>query len=65
MTALAQLSYPEVCLLLGLIALIGWELNQALSSHSWVSIYRPTLFVAVIFGYYVLVGPRRNDLPRP
>jgi len=59
MTALAQLSYPEVCLLLGLIALIGWELNQALSSHSWVSIYRPTLFVAVVFGYYVLVGPLR------
>jgi hypothetical protein len=57
MTGLLQLDFFEGLLVIGLIGLIAWELQQSLSSRSWVDIYRPTLVVAAVFGYYVLVGP--------
>lgn len=60
MNALAQLDGWELLLVLVLIALISWELLQALRSRSWVSIYRPTLFVAVVLSYYALAGPLRG-----
>jgi hypothetical protein len=59
MNALALLDGWELLLVLALIALIGWELLRALRSRSWVSVYRPTLFVAVVLGYYTLAGPLR------
>ncbi|MEA5474689.1 hypothetical protein VB716_10700 [Synechococcus sp. CCY9201] len=59
MNALAQLDGLELLLVLALIALIGWELLQALRSRSWVAVYRPTLFVAAVLGYYTLAGPLR------
>jgi hypothetical protein len=59
MNALAQLNGWELLLVLALIALIGWELQRAFSSRSWVSVYRPTLFVAVVLSYYTLAGPLR------
>ncbi|QPN65939.1 hypothetical protein [Synechococcus sp. CBW1006] len=54
-----QLDFWEAAFVFGLIALIGWETWQAFSSRSWVSAYRPTLFVAVILSYYCLLGPLR------
>ncbi|WP_411875726.1 hypothetical protein [Vulcanococcus limneticus] len=59
MTALASLDGWELLLVLALAALIGWELLRALQSRTWVAVYRPTLFVAAVLGYYVLVGPLR------
>jgi len=59
MNALAQLDGSELLLVLALIALIGWEVLQALRSRSWVAVYRPTLFVAAVLGYYTLAGPLR------
>lgn len=59
MNALAQLDGRELLLVLALIALIGCELLQALRSRSWVAVYRPTLFVAAVLGYYTLAGPLR------
>lgn len=60
MTALASLDGWELLLVLALVALIGWELLKALQSRSWVAVFRPTLFVAAVLGYYVLVGPLRS-----
>lgn len=57
MTAL--LNSTELLLVLVLGALISWEMWQAVCSRSWVSVYRPTLFVAAVLGYYVLAGPLR------
>lgn len=57
MNGLLQLDFFEGFLVIGLIGLIAWELQQSLSSRSWVEVYRPTLVVAAVFGYYVLVGP--------
>jgi hypothetical protein len=59
MNVLALLDGRELLLVLALIALIGWELLQALRSRSWVAVYRPTLFVAAVLGYYTLAGPLR------
>ena len=47
----------ELAVILGLIGLMGLESLIALRSRSWVQVYRPTLFVAVVLAFYALVGP--------
>ena len=56
------LTYPELLLISGIIFLIGLDSYLAIKSRSWVQIYRPTLFVAVVLAFYVLVGPLRAIL---
>ena len=41
---------------------MGFECFLALRSKSWIEIYRPTLFVAVVLAFYALVGPLRAIL---
>lgn len=55
-----SLTLDELLLVFSLIGLIGWELLNAFRSRSWVDIYRPTLFVAIILAYYTLIGPLRS-----
>jgi len=52
----------ELAVILGLIGLMGLESLIALRSRSWVQVYRPTLFVAVVLAFYALVGPLRAIL---
>ena len=56
------LSTSELSVLLAIVALMAFECWLALRSRSWVQVYRPTLFVAVIIAFYVLVGPLRAIL---
>ncbi|MDM7935838.1 MAG: hypothetical protein QUV06_00030 [Cyanobium sp. CZS 48M] len=53
----SQLTVLEGFLVGGLITLMGWEAFRAWSSRQWVSLYRPTLVLAVILIYYCLLGP--------
>lgn len=53
----SQLTVLEAFLVGGLISLIGWEAIRAWSSRQWVSLFRPTLILAVILFYYCLLGP--------
>jgi len=57
MLGLNQLSGAEYLLVVLLIVLIFGDVAQALNSRSWISVYRPTLFVDVILVYYCIVGP--------
>ena len=57
-----MLSVPEFFIVFSIIALMVFECCLALHSRSWVQVYRPTLFVAVILAFYVLVGPLRAIL---
>ena len=50
---------PELFVLAGIIGLIGLECWLALKARSWIEVYRPTLFVAVVLAFYALVGPIR------
>lgn len=54
-----QLSFVEFSWVAGLIALIAWEFVRARVQHSPLAVFRPTLVVAVVLGYYVLLGPLR------
>ena len=56
------LSAPELLVLSAIVSLMAFECWLALRSRSWVQVYRPTLFVAVILAFYVLVGPLRAIL---
>ena len=56
------LSLTELAVIFGIVFLMSIECLQAIRSRSWVQIYRPTLFVAVILAFYVLVGPLRAIL---
>ena len=56
------LSSAEFLVVTGLVALMGLECFMAIRSRSWVQIYRPTLFVAVVLAFYALVGPIRAVL---
>lgn len=56
------LSFAELLVIFGIASLMSIECIQAIRSRSWVQIYRPTLFVAVILTFYVLVGPLRAIL---
>ena len=56
------ISLVELVVILGLVGLIGLECYVAMRSRSWVQIYRPTLFVAVVLAFYTLVGPLRAIL---
>ena len=56
------LSFPELLVVLGLTILMGLECCLAIRSKSWVQIYRPTLFVAIVLSFYALVGPLRAIL---
>ena len=56
------LSFPEFLVVMGLIALMALECYLAIRSRSWVQIYRPTLFIAVVLAFYALVGPIRAIL---
>ena len=56
------LSAFELVVVLAIVALMALECWLALRSRSWVQVYRPTLFVAVILAFYVLVGPLRAIL---
>ncbi len=56
------LSSSELLVVVGIIFLMAFECYLALKSRSWVEIYRPTLFVAVVLAFYVLVGPLRAIL---
>lgn len=55
-------SPTESLVVMGLVALMGLECFMAIRSRSWVQIYRPTLFVAVVLAFYALVGPIRAVL---
>ena len=55
-------SFAETLVLIGLVALMALECCLAIRSRSWVQIYRPTLFVAVVLAFYALVGPIRAVL---
>ena len=56
------MSAIELAVILGLVGLMGLESLIALRSRSWVQVYRPTLFVAVVLAFYALVGPLRAIL---
>lgn len=56
------LSFAELAVIFGIVFLMSIECIQAVRSRSWIQIYRPTLFVAVILAFYVLVGPLRAIL---
>ena len=56
------LSSAESLVVMGLVALMGLECFMAIRSRSWVQIYRPTLFVAVVLAFYALAGPIRAVL---
>ena len=56
------LSLSEFLVVMGLAALMALECCLAIRSRSWVQIYRPTLFIAVILAFYALVGPIRAVL---
>ena len=56
------LSPLECLLIVGIIALMGFECWVAIRSRSWVQVYRPTLFVAVVLAFYALLGPLRAIL---
>jgi len=53
----SQLTFEEAAMVLGLVGLIVYEAFQAYRSRRWVSVYRPTLVVAVIIGWYALLSP--------
>ena len=53
------LSPLECLLIFGTISLMSLECWVAIRSRSWVQVYRPTLFVAVVLAFYALVGPLR------
>jgi hypothetical protein len=56
------LSLAELLVILAIVSLMTLECGLAIRSRSWVQIYRPTLFVAVVLAFYVLVGPLRAIL---
>ena len=56
------LSPAELLVILAIVALMTLESVLAIRSRSWVQIYRPTLFVAVVLAFYVLLGPLRAIL---
>ena len=56
------LSPLECLLIFGTISLMSFECWVAIRSRSWVQVYRPTLFVAVVLAFYALVGPLRAIL---
>ena len=53
----SQLTVLEAFLVGGLVSLMAWEAWRAWSSRQWVSVFRPTLVLAVILSYYCLLGP--------
>lgn len=57
MLGLDQLSGAEYLLVVLLITLVFCDVAQALNSRSWLSVYRPTLFVDIILVYYCIAGP--------
>ena len=59
---LMPLTAVEILIILSLVSFMGFECLLALKSKSWVQIYRPTLFVAVVLTFYALVGPLRAIL---
>ena len=59
---LMPLTTVELLIILSLVSFMGFECLLALRSKSWVEIYRPTLFVAVVLAFYALVGPFRAIL---
>lgn len=59
MNGLAALNPTELLLVAALVALMGAEVAQGLRTRSWTGLYRPTLFVAAILLYYVVIGPIR------
>lgn len=54
-----MLQTGEFLLIGGIITLMCFDCYLALKANSWVQIYRPTLFVAIVLAFYVLVGPLR------
>lgn len=56
------LSIAELLVILAIVMLMGVDCFMAIRSRSWVQIYRPTLFIAVVLAFYVLVGPLRAIL---
>ncbi|MCT0229499.1 hypothetical protein KQ306_01300 [Synechococcus sp. CS-1324] len=57
MTDPNQLSFDEILLVGGLIALITAETWNAATSRQWVDLFRPTLIIAAILAFYCLLGP--------
>ena len=56
------LSPLECVLIFGTISLMSFECWIAIRSRSWVQVYRPTLFIAVVLAFYALLGPLRAIL---
>ena len=59
MNGLTALTPTELFVVAALLALMGAEVAQGLRTRSWTGLYRPTLFVAGVLLYYVVVGPIR------
>ncbi|MBC1262446.1 hypothetical protein FQK07_14550 [Synechococcus sp. BSF8S] len=53
----SQLTVLEGFLVGALVSLMAWEGWRAWTSRQWVSLFRPTLILAVILIYYCLLGP--------
>lgn len=60
MNAIQALQGDELTLLIVLSGLIALEIVRSIRGKSWVSIYRPTLFVGIILAYYAIAGPLRD-----
>ncbi len=54
---LTAITPTEVLLLALLVALIGWEARQAWRSGDPLAAFSPTVILAVILGYYCILGP--------
>ncbi len=54
---LPKLEFHEGLVISALLGLILYETVKTVRSKLWVSIYKPTLFIAAILLYYVIVGP--------
>ncbi len=57
MTDPTQLSLLEFLLVVGLTALMGWEVWRSWNRRDPASIFRPTVILSVILAYYCLLGP--------
>ncbi|EHA62373.1 hypothetical protein Syn8016DRAFT_1668 [Synechococcus sp. WH 8016] len=54
------LDFSEFLLVFALVGLFAMEILQAFRSRSFLQVYRPTIFVAVILSYYVLFAPLQS-----
>ena len=54
---IGSLSLEESIIVFLMASIIIGEIFRSAKNKSWLSIYKPTNLVCLIFGYYVLIGP--------